>query len=155
MNEKEIEVLLRRAIGPRFLGVFAADELPNHISSSSPQPNCFIANTDPSSLGGSHWVAFYVLPDRRYEFFDSYAIDPLIYFPNSPLVLDSYPPHATNPKPLQRIDSSVCGHYCIYFLYLRSVAHQSLDSIVRSFNHFIHPDQIVKSFVEGLFKNKN
>ena len=145
MNEIHIEDILRRAIGPGFLGVFAADELPSEFDVSN-KPRCLIANTDPSSEVGSHWVAFYIIPfSKRYEFFDSYAIHPLIYFPNL-----KNNPSMINPLSLQRLNSSVCGQYCIYYLYLRMLGHQNLTSILRSFDHYSHPDQIVKSFVDRL-----
>ena len=41
-----------------------------------------VANTDPSSKPGTHWVAFYFPSKGKGEFFDSYGHPP-IYYNNS------------------------------------------------------------------------
>ena len=58
-----------------FGGVFAADELPKVITS----PCGFVANTDPSTEPGTHWVAFYFPSRDKGEFFDSYGYPPEHY----------------------------------------------------------------------------
>ncbi len=40
----------------RFCGVFAADQLPKSLSTF---PCGFVANTDPSTEPGTHWVVFH------------------------------------------------------------------------------------------------
>jgi len=156
MNDSEIEDLLRVAIGPRFLGVFTADNIPLPLIKNLPlttYPYCFIANTDPDSEPGSHWVAFYVDSSHTYEFFDSYAISASTYFAKYNSFLAYTPPRVSNSYSLQKLNSVVCGHYCIYYLYLRLVAHQSLASICRTlypFSQLTHSDKTVKSFVDQL-----
>ena len=95
------------------------------------QPCCyrarsFIVNTDPSTLPGHHWVAFVVFADRSsvIYFFDSFGM-PLTnyqelynsclnyaYFSDADIVT------SVNTRSLQGATSTVCGHYCILFLYL-------------------------------------
>ena len=41
-----------------YLGVFSRDQLPHSFTL---YPTAYVANTDPSSLAGEHWVAFYHL----------------------------------------------------------------------------------------------
>ena len=54
-----------------FGGVFAADELPKTFDTF---PYGLVANTDPSTEPGTHWVAFYFPSRDKGEFFDSYGI---------------------------------------------------------------------------------
>jgi hypothetical protein len=119
------------------LGVFAADELPtvDYIQrgfdrSTSTSCCCFIANTDPSTKPGKHWVLF--LGERggasvggrvKLSFFDSYGM-PLSFYSdlhNQCSRLGYLPRIANcNTKQLQSLDSVLCGHYCFLFAFLRA-----------------------------------
>ena len=107
------------------------------------QPTCcyraksFIANTDPAAKPGYHWVAFVVFRDRPsvIYYFDSFGM-PLSnyedlyrtclrhgYF-SSTMVVNS-----VNARALQGGHSTVCGHYCVLYLYMCArVSLGSLDS---------------------------
>ena len=52
----------------QFVGVFARDELPLIIDEI---PAIIIANTDPSTKSGSHWILFYFDNNGNVEYFDS------------------------------------------------------------------------------------
>jgi len=146
MRTDDIQNILSQSLShtrTHFLGVFALDQIP---SSFSHYPCAYVANTDPSSRKGQHWVAFYHHSPTRLEFFDSYGQPPQSY--NFP-----FPSHITSLKynsyPLQSMISSVCGQYCIYFLYHRS--HQStLARIVHNLRASNNPDQLVHLFVRKL-----
>ena len=71
MNTLQIKRALERNTFTKkiFGGVFAADEVPKIITS----PCGFVANTDPSTEPGTHWVAFYFPSREKGEFFDSYG----------------------------------------------------------------------------------
>ena len=165
----------------QFLGVFPSDQLPFDAflsSVSSPQSNsyrsiCCVANIDPASQPGTHWVAFYLdcksLP-LKLEFFDSYAQSPTssYHFPflsnysrNLPFLIE------TSSTPLQSFSTSVCGHYCILYLYLRArfslhyyYAHtqplSALQTITRKLISLGHTalsrDRSVKALVDSLSK---
>ena len=60
----------------RFCGVFAADQLPKSLSTF---PCGFVANTDPSTEPGTHWVVFHFPNHKTCEFFDSYGQQPEHY----------------------------------------------------------------------------
>ena len=82
-------------------------------------------NSDPSSSPGTHWLACVKAPGSVLEFFDSYGHPPSFYhfsFPSNLSIL-------YNHDPLQSVYSSVCGHYCIYFLYFRIFHKSSLKKI--------------------------
>ena len=102
----------------RFLGVFAADKIPDCAATTRATASCFVANTDPAHKAGQHWVAFYMPPSpARLEFFDSYGLTPGDYaFPHLPPEEHIF----ANRAVLQGLTSDVCGHYCMIYLLLRS-----------------------------------
>ena len=95
---------------------------------------CFIANTDPSTQPGYHWVAFVVFADRPsvIYFFDTFGM-PLTNYDDlyhtcmdNGYFSDTHIVTSVNSRSLQGHASTVCGHYCILFLYL--CARVSLDA---------------------------
>ena len=103
-----------------------------------------MANTDPSNRPGQHWVAFYYT-DNECEFFDSYGLEPSYYdfdLPNVKIV---------NTHSLQSLSSTTCGHFCVYYLVLRSQFHSS-TKIIHSLCQVkqILNDQKVTNFVKNL-----
>ena len=78
MNTLQLERALKRNAYTKkiFDGVFPADEVPEIIDTF---PCGFVANTDPSTEPGMHWVAFYFPSREKGEFFDSYGNPPEYY----------------------------------------------------------------------------
>ena len=78
MNTLQIKRTLERNTFTKkiFDGVFAADELPKIMNTF---PYGFVANTDPSTEPGTHWVVFYFPSRDKGEFFDSYGYPPEHY----------------------------------------------------------------------------
>jgi hypothetical protein len=150
MNSLQIYTALRRFVEPKlcnFVGVFPRDKLPNMLKISK-FPCCFVLNTDTSKLKGSHWVAVYYPKRNICEFFDSYGMLPSAYS------IDINPSDY-NQKRLQSYKSTVCGQYCIYFLYHRSLTH-SLHSTLKSFtSNCGSNDILVACFVKKHFKISN
>ena len=94
----------------------------------------FIANTEPSTRPGHHWVAFVVFAYRPsiIYFFDSFGM-PLSYYQdlyrtcmNRGYYSDTVIVTSVNSRALQGAKSTVCGHYCILYLYL--CARMSLET---------------------------
>jgi hypothetical protein len=100
-------LLKRRKI---FRGVFPADMLPQIVE----YPSVVVANTDPSSLPGAHWIAMHFDARRRCAYFDSYGSPPTVEQHISFIKRNSVS-HTWNKKELQSMDSSLCGHYCCIF----------------------------------------
>ena len=92
-------------------------------------PRGFVANTDPSTEPGTHWVSFYFPSREKGEFFDSYGYPPEYY--GEPF--QSYNVETINSHKLQSSWSEVCGHYCIFYLYHRSRGY-SMSKIVNMFS---------------------
>lgn len=110
----------------RFGGVYASDQLPD--SSSILQSTFFVVNLDESDKEGSHWVAIHFDPHGESEYFDSYGLPPLKdsieEFMNSNYVW--------NTACLQSSSTTVCGQYCVYFIYSRCNG-ISYETVIKSF----------------------
>ena len=78
---------------------------------------CFVANTDPSTAAGSHWIAVFVNSKNRAEFYDSYGRAPIGAFLEH--LMQNYHAYRYNKMQVQSLGSSVCGQHCILFLYMR------------------------------------
>lgn len=139
--EEKMKPLLRSAaeLGNQFshvdfLGVFPFDLFPleSFLDSSAPSCSkaiCCIVNSDPSDKPGTHWVAFFMnksqqIEDNRpiLEFFDSYGLPPSTYSFDH---ISSAFNVLSNKYSLQSYSSTVCGHYCLFYLYLRSLVFHS------------------------------
>ena len=138
LHAKEIDCLVsRHLIGVRWLGVFARDELPDVTSEI--RPWCLILNTDPKDQPGTHWLALYAPKAGFIELFDSFNFSPITYSLESLHIL-----HLG--FPLQSISTSVCGYYCIVYIYLRS-RNKSINELIICFWIF----QIATPTSNGIF----
>jgi hypothetical protein len=149
MNTSEIDCILRRALWEKrnvtYAGVFAADMVPKHITTG--YPLCFVANTDPMSKPGEHWVACYATSAKDFEFFDSFGMPPYVY-PN--LRIANKVTHH-NTFTMQALNSTACGHYCVYYICQRARG-VPLRSISRQFAmmSLAHRERVVLDYVTQL-----
>ena len=153
MDGFTLDTLMRRDkhVAPLFEGVFAADTLPHRLHK---RPALLIANTDPSSKPGTHWVAFYIGTHGEGEFWDSYGMPPIISQHRK--FLDRHCKKWTyNPTSLQALDSKVCGEYCVLFLVYRAHGY-SLPCFVKSLftSNPKNNDQIVRKLFARMFGKK-
>ena len=126
MDAEEIERVLRKTCGSKFIGVFAKDRLPETIV----KPALIIANTDPHNEPGTHWVALWFDDDDCGEYFDSFGREPEEHFE---MYMNKHCSRWTyNPKQLQSVVSRFCGHYCIFYGSYRSIGFD-VRSIVSMF----------------------
>ena len=116
----KIDALLRNF--PHFIGCFAEDELQYLIIRSLPVS--LIVNFDHSGLGGSHWIAIRI-DKKRLEIFDPLGFN-VRRWPRIPyFLLDFLHKFSSHRKvfisrEIQPLHSTLCGFYCIFFLYFRS-----------------------------------
>lgn len=117
MNSLELSQLVQqdRKLGKIFIGVYANDNLPSKVLQ---KPCAIIINTDPAHKRGEHWVAVYFDVLNNAEYFDSYGFEP--YIPNivSFLQVNSLK-WDYNRKLFQSYTSSVCGMFCLLYLYFK------------------------------------
>lgn len=124
----------------RWLGVFARDELPDLALEN--KPLALVLNTDPHDKPGQHWLAIYAPTEGPYELFDSFGLSPSFY------ALDFLEPtHSLHS--LQSYSSSLCGHYCIYFIYLRSRGH-SFHGIIEYLVRLYSTDRYIHEYINEL-----
>ena len=104
------------------LGTFPADKVPQGLTTRQ-TPCCFVLNTHPNGLPGEHWLAFYYDGRRVIEYFDSYGL-PLETHASvhAALVAQGLVSlcKSANTIALQSPITSVCGQYCVLFLFWRS-----------------------------------
>lgn len=131
----------------RFLGVFPSDKLPKlkHLVTKTG----LIANLDPSSKPGSHWVAIFVTPrgGRKktvMEYFDSYGLPPLV---NDLLFAKNNYRVLYNKCRLQSYKTTTCGQFCIYFISQR-LKNKSFAWILSELNSQDSPDEFVRKYVK-------
>jgi hypothetical protein len=95
------------------LGVFPADKLPVVRRT----PSCLIANTDPHTKAGTHWLLLIFPTPNTCEFFDSYGRHPPPAFAR---VLRTYDRVKCNRRQVQSAGTTVCGPHCLYVAYCRA-----------------------------------
>ncbi len=159
MDSIEIDRVMKKNIKTKkyFCGVFPCDKLPKYISK---KPACFIINTDPSYMPGSHWVCVYFTLRGNADYFDSFGLKPRI---KSILkfILRNSVRYTYNKRSLQNILSNVCGKYCCEYL-LNRCQNRSYNFFMKSYiNKTIHNDETtLKNFkkhfmIRRVRKNKN
>jgi len=114
LDSKQLMWLVRQDPTVKFLGVFSADRLPTLERVASRRPCGLIVNTDPADKPGTHWVAMYYGDDDTDEFFDSYGETVASY--NRPWLEHLNPGYTYSTRALQGDKTSVCGHYCVFYL---------------------------------------
>lgn len=113
MNTRQLEKALKnhRDVRPYFKGVYACDRLPRTIPKRSPA--VLVANTDPSSLPGKHWVAYYFTSGDTVYYFDSSGLPP--YNSSLQKLLRQRKRRCLVGRRIQGRDQT-CGYYCLYFI---------------------------------------
>ena len=101
---------------PGFIGVFALDRIPSHIS----HPSCFIVNNHTQNLEGEHWLAVRYEKCGEIYVFDSFGyyypkmlIERLCRLPFKRLIL--------NRIVYQMPWETTCSEHCFAFLRRRTI----------------------------------
>jgi hypothetical protein len=129
-----------------FKGTYAINQVP--LVYALDKPYAFIINTDPWPQDGTHWVALFCKPNGVIEFFDSIGNPP-------PAALWKHCGNTTvvyNARRLQHHCTSVCGEYCILFIYSR-LKDVSFDEFLSCFTNvdLLKNDQKVSMIVNKYF----
>lgn len=115
---------------PSFVGVFAADRLPDQV----PIPCFLVANTDVSNEPGEHWIAIALMAGGSAVFFNSFGLPPLV-----PEIVTFIRRNAPNHLKYSNIvlqdgNSESCGWFCIAFIE-HLARGGTLESFVALFTH--------------------
>jgi len=145
MNNKQLTAIISSCptMKEHFRGVFASDTLPKPTN----KPCSYICNLDPSTKPGSHWVCiYYPKPPQLPEYFDSFGFSGEQF---TEFLGENY---YFNPNFLQFPFSTVCGQYCIYYLYKR-ITLKSMHDVLKPFrlDDQLHNDLYVNNFIENVF----
>lgn len=155
MNSLEIDVILKanKSTKKIFLGVFACDTLPKIVPRRSPV--LLICNTQPIRKSGEHWIAIFISKNKYGEYFDSFGLPPqniyILRFLRRNCIKYKY-----NSKMIQSLFSNYCGHFCIMYVYYKSMF-KSFESFIKHFNekNLKANDNIVLNFFNvNICKNK-
>ena len=122
-----------------FQGVYAMDRLPTRNNGA------YVINMDNHDEPGSHWVAVFV-DNGAVEYFDSYGRAPT----DSRLLHFLGPNFSYNSVALQRLFTTVCGYFCLYFLLKRArgvSSSQIVHMLARTDSGFV-----VKEYVLSRYK---
>ena len=144
MNTKQLQYILKTCSLVPFSGIFPSDKLPVKKINF---PAALLANTDPQSKPGKHWVAFYIDHDGFGEYFDSYGRPPHVQ-QFSKFLNKNCDDWLHNTQQIQGPLSAVCGQYCLYFLLHR--AHDiPLKTILGAFDrkNLVENDQLVTEYI--------
>ena len=122
-------------VRPIFEGVYAIDQLPCSVVK---RPSLYVINSDVSGKVGQHWLSVYFLNDgeRSCEFWDSFGYHPSHYNKQLMEFLGNNSNYLLyNNRRLQSDSTAVCGHYCLFYSYLRA-RHFPMECIL-SRDHFV------------------
>ena len=100
---------------PNFRGIFMRDQLPQRPK----EKECAIVNLNSSDQPGSHWVCYYKNGKKRI-YFDSFAqITPFEiqkYLKTKEELKNDVPIIERNTDIVQKPNTNICGHLCLYVL---------------------------------------
>ena len=156
LNGAEISCLASRMLadtGVHWLGVFARDQVPP-LGRSQHRPFALVVNTDPADKPGAHWLVFFVSASAAepLEMFDSYGLPPDMHSLGhlAPRIYSSFASY-------QSLDSSVCGHYCLFFFFNRAhglsyftIERMLLSHMFGSFSITLSTDAYVSRFIDSI-----
>ena len=103
----------------------------------------YVVNTAPHNHPGLHWIALFV-KDGVIEYFDSYGGDP----PSTLRRWGKKKQWMSNPIPLQSPLTSVCGQYCLYYLFHRARGIDMTTLLMDFVADVDDNDKLVYDFVE-------
>ena len=134
LNTLQLTLALRKhaQTDSQFVVVFARDELPLIIDKI---PDIIIANTDPSTKSGSHWILFYFHNNGNVEYFDSLGKTLSHY--HYLIIIKTDKNNSNNysrvvKKRIQPVNTTSCGQYCLYYASSRCVEKINKEQIINN-----------------------
>lgn len=112
-------------------------------------PIYIISNLDPDTKPGSHWVAIYVSIDGAAEYFDSYGRKPNAYYLR--FLRRNCKIWTYNNKTIQNDYTSVCGEYCLVYLYYKVMGKRMEDFVSNFSDNTLCNDLIIRKMFVDLF----
>lgn len=146
-SSKELDTMLHANLFDIYKGALPCDTLP--LVDDSKQ--CFIVNTDTSMEPGTHWLAFYILPNRFTFFIDPQALPHHVLNPylRQYISKNRLHPVLTMPYCIQDISSKLCGPFCCFILLYMSKYRNNLSNLIEenfSDSDLIANDNFIKTW---------
>ena len=138
-NELNLRLFTNPVTRLYFGGTYAADKLPPPFM----VPQSFVVNEDFSDEPGTHWVAIFIRSKNEVNYFDSLGRAPTMAIAE---YLNMFPIINQNKKTYQSINSTVCGLYTMYFIYMSTLGY-TLRQIETILSKQADPDLYVSNFV--------
>lgn len=118
---------------PYFCGIFMRDELPPEVQALE----CGVMNFNRSDQFGSHWVCFVKNGSQRI-YFDSFGqLTPMEiqkYLKTSEEFKNNIPVIERNTDIVQRLNTHVCGHLCLFVLTSLMREHLTYQEVLNILN---------------------
>ena len=152
MDEDEIFRLAKsmRGLDEGFIGVIPKNQIPDLTNTTTTKS--FIVNTDKYGEPGTHWVGIYVSQDDSVVYFDSFGIDPNVdpYIINLIHECGKSSLYYSN-RQIQSFNSSLCGLYTLYTLYLLTNEGLNLNQCLDIFDNTNL--EVNDDMIRDVFKN--
>ena len=130
LNSLQLWESLKNNIHTRkiFDGIYPSDHLKNIKEG---KPKLVLANTDPHNKPGKHWLLFHFNDDgKSVDFFDSLGKQPENYPKDICNFIHAWAEEVNYlPQRIQPVGSALCGHYCLYYGYCKSMG-ETMEEIV-------------------------
>lgn len=127
MDTTELQKYLNTIHPSLQYNVYAANRLPIYTQN----PTYIISNLDPDTKPGSHWVAIHIDINGLGQYFDSYGRPPKGY--HQTFLKKNSRQWDFNTYRLQNDWTSVCGEYCLLYLYYKYNGN-TMSDFIRLFN---------------------
>lgn len=147
MNTKEIQKHLCKIHSSLQYNVYAANRLPIYTQT----PTYIISNLDPDTKPGSHWIAIHIDENGFGQYFDSYGRPPRRY--HQSFLKRNSRQWNFNSNRIQHDWSSVCGQYCLMYLYFKFNGNSMFDFTKRFDANTVSNDILLYDMFKSCFIN--
>ena len=135
LSNLELSAYVERLGIENFRGVFMRDTLPRKAY----ERECGIVNMNTSRQAGSHWVCYFKDGMKRRIYFDSFGQITLMeiqkYLKTRREFQNNAPTIQRNTDIVQRINTHVCGHLCLFVLRSLTREHLSYQAVLNELNN--------------------
>ena len=135
LSNLELSAYVERLGIENFRGVFMRDTLPRKAH----ERECGIVNMNTSQQAGSHWVCYFKDGMKRRIYFDSFGQITLMeiqkYLKTRREFQNNAPTIQRNTDIVQRINTHVCGHLCLFVLRSLTREHLPYKAVLNELNN--------------------
>lgn len=145
MDTEELQLCMKKICPTIESNVFPANRIPVFMN----LPVYIISNLDPDSKPGSHWIAIHIDINGNGEYFDSFGRKPTGY--HKLFLKRNSKKWFHNHVSIQNHFTSVCGEYCLVYIYFKLKGKTMLDFLSLFNKDTICNDLIVRNMFRSIF----